>query len=79
MAGGLGKFAVESDVKIIRTLGDGSRQVLTYDLEPIRKGEAADPTVQTSDVIVVANSEVRERVRGLAEFLRDIAVFGALF
>jgi len=79
MAGGLGKFAVESDVKIIRTLGDGSRQVLTYDLEPIRKGEAADPAVQTSDVIVVANSEVRERVRGLAEFLRDIAVFGALF
>jgi polysaccharide export outer membrane protein len=79
MAGGLGKFAVESDVKIIRNLQDGSRQVLTYDLEPIRKGEAEDPPVLTSDVIVVANSEVRERVRGVAEFLRDIAVFGALF
>jgi len=79
MAGGLGKFAVESDVKIIRNQQDGSRQVLTYDLKPIRKGEAEDPLVLTSDVIVVANSEVREKVRGMAEFLRDIAVFGALF
>jgi polysaccharide export outer membrane protein len=79
LAGGLGKFAVESDIKVFRTLPDGSQQVLTYDLEPIRKGLAEDPPLKTSDVVVVANSEVRERVRGLAEFLRDIAVFGALF
>jgi polysaccharide export outer membrane protein len=79
LAGGLGKFAVESDIKVFRTLPDGSQQVLTYDLEPIRKGLAEDPTLKTSDVVVVANSETRERMRGLAEFLRDIAVFGALF
>ncbi len=79
MAGGLGRFAVESDIRIFRTLQDGSNQVLVYDLKPIRKGEAQDPPVLTSDVIVVAHSEVRERVRGMAEFLRDIAVFGALF
>jgi len=79
LAGGLGKFAVESDIKVFRTLPDGSREVLVFDLEPIRKGEAEDPTLMTSDVVVVAHSEVRERVRGMAEFLRDIAVFGALF
>jgi len=79
MAGGLGKFAVESDIRIFRTLQDGSNQVLVFDLKPIRKGEAQDPPVLTSDVIVVAHSEVRERVRGMAEFLRDIAVFGTLF
>jgi polysaccharide export outer membrane protein len=79
MAGGLGKFAIESDIRIFRSLQDGSRQVLVYDLKPIRKGEAEDPQVLTSDVIVVANSETRERMRGVAEFLRDIAVFGALF
>jgi acyl-CoA oxidase len=67
MAGGLGKFAVESDVKIIRNQQDGSRQVLTYDLKPIRKVEAEDPLVLTSDVIVVANSEVREKVRSKEE------------
>jgi polysaccharide export outer membrane protein len=79
MAGGLGQFAIESDIRIFRSLQDGSRQVLVYDLKPIRKGEAEDPQVLTSDVIVVANSETRERMRGVAEFLRDIAVFGALF
>lgn len=79
LAGGLGKFAVESDIKVFRTLPDGSQQVLTYDLEPIRKGLAEDPALMTSDVVVVANSEVRERVRGMAEFLRDISIFGALF
>jgi polysaccharide export outer membrane protein len=79
LAGGLGKFAVESDIKVFRTLPDGSREVLMFDLEPIRKGEAEDPPLMTSDVVVVAHSEVRERVRGMAEFLRDIAVFGALF
>lgn len=79
LAGGLGKFAVESDIKVFRTLPDGSREVLVFDLEPIRKGEAEDPPLMTSDVVVVAHSEVRERVRGMAEFLRDIAVFGALF
>jgi polysaccharide biosynthesis/export protein len=79
LAGGVGKFAIESDIKVFRTLPDGSRQVLTYDLEPIRKGLAEDPPLMTSDVIVVANSETREKMRSLAEFLRDIAVFGALF
>ena len=79
LAGGLGKFAIESDIKVFRTLPDGSQQMLTYDLEPIRKGEAEDPPLMTSDVVVVAHSEVREKVRGMAEFLRDIAVFGALF
>jgi polysaccharide export outer membrane protein len=79
LAGGLGKFAIESDIKVFRTLPDGSREVLVFDLEPIRKGEAEDPPLMTSDVVVVAHSEVREKVRGMAEFLRDIAVFGALF
>jgi polysaccharide export outer membrane protein len=79
MAGGLEKFADESDIRIFRSLADGSRQVLAYDLEPIRTGEAADPPVLTSDVIVVGKSEGRETMRGVAEFLRDISVFGALF
>jgi polysaccharide biosynthesis/export protein len=79
MAGGLEKFADESDIRIFRTLQDGTRQVLAFDLEPIRTGQSKDPLVLTSDVIVVAKSEVREKMRGLAEFLRDIAVFGALF
>jgi polysaccharide export outer membrane protein len=79
MAGGLGKFAIEDDVRIFRTLQDGSREVKIFDLEPIRKGEAPDPQVLTSDVIVVGKSVVRERVRDFAEFMADIAIIGTLF
>jgi polysaccharide export outer membrane protein len=78
MAGGLEKFADENDVKIMRER-NGTREVLNYDLEPIRKGEVEDPLVHTSDVVVVARSEGRYRWRNTAEFLRDISVFGMLF
>lgn len=78
MAGGLEKFADENDVKIMRER-NGTREVLTYDLEPIRKGEVEDPLVHTSDVVVVARSDGRYAWRNAAEFLRDISVFGMLF
>ena len=78
MAGGLEKFADENDVKIMRDR-NGTREVLNYDLEPIRKGEVEDPLLHTSDVVVVARSEGRYAWRNAAEFLRDISVFGMLF
>ena len=72
------KFADENDVKIMRER-NGTREVLNYDLEPIRKGEVEDPVVHTSDVVVVARSDGRYAWRNAAEFLRDISVFGMLF
>ena len=78
MAGGLEKFADENDVKIMRER-NGTREVLNYDLEPIRKGEIEDPLLHTSDVVVVARSDGRYAWRNAAEFLRDISVFGMLF
>jgi polysaccharide export outer membrane protein len=79
MAGGLEKFADENDIKIFRTGQNGTREVLNFDLEPIRKGEAEDPELRTSDVVVVARSDGRYAWRNAAEFLRDISVFGMLF
>jgi len=79
MAGGLEKFADENDIKIFREGQNGAREVLAYDLEPIRKGEVEDPLLHTSDVVVVARSEGRYAWRNTAEFLRDISVFGMLF
>ena len=78
MAGGLEKFADENDIKIFRER-NGTREVLNYDLEPIRKGEIEDPVLNTSDVVVVARSDGRYAWRNAAEFLRDISVFGMLF
>jgi polysaccharide export outer membrane protein len=79
MAGGLEKFADENDIKVFREGQNGVREVLNYDLEPIRKGEAEDPPLHTSDVVVVARSDGRYAWRNVAEFLRDISVFGMLF
>jgi polysaccharide export outer membrane protein len=79
MAGGLEKFADENDIKVFREGQNGVREVLNYDLEPIRKGEAEDPPLHTSDVVVVARSDGRYAWRNAAEFLRDISVFGMLF
>jgi len=79
MAGGLEKFADENDIKVFREGQNGTREVLNYDLEPIRKGEVEDPLLHTSDVVVVARSDGRYAWRNAAEFLRDISVFGMLF
>ena len=79
MAGGLEKFADENDINVFRQGQSGAREVLNFDLETIRKGEAEDPPLHTSDVVVVARSDGRYAWRNAAEFLRDISVFGMLF
>jgi polysaccharide export outer membrane protein len=79
MAGGLDKLANESDIKVFRDRHDGLREVLAYDLAPIRKGEMADPVLHTSDVIEVGKSAGRSVLKDITETLRDISVFGLLF
>lgn len=79
MAGGLDKLANESDIKVFRGRQDGAREVLSYDLVPIRKGEAEDPVLHTSDVVQVGKSGGRSAFKGFTEALRDISVFGLLF
>jgi polysaccharide export outer membrane protein len=79
MAGGLAKFGDENDIKVFRDKRDGSREVLDYDLETIRKGEMEDPVVHTSDLIVVGKSSGRAALKDVTETLRDISVFGLFF
>ena len=79
MAGGLAKFGDENDIKVFRDKRDGTREVLEYDLETIRKGGMADPVVQTSDVIVVGKSSGRAALKDVTETIRDISVFGLFF
>jgi polysaccharide export outer membrane protein len=79
MAGGLGRFSDQNDVKVFRDRRDGTREVLAYDLGPILEGKAPDPVVTTSDVIVVGKSEGRAAFKGFTEAVRDISVFGLFF
>jgi polysaccharide export outer membrane protein len=79
MAGGLDKLANEGDIKVIRDRRNGTRDVLNYDLAPIRDGELADPVVHTSDVIVVGKSKARAALKNVTETLRDVSIFGLFF
>jgi len=79
MAGGLDKLANENDIKVFRNKRDGSREVLTYDLVPIRNGEVEDPQLHTSDVIEVGKSGGRAAFKDITEAIRDISVFGLFF
>ena len=79
MAGGLDRLANENDIKVFRNKRDGSREVLTYDLVPIRNGEVEDPQLHTSDVIQVGKSGGRAAFKDITEAIRDISVFGLFF
>jgi polysaccharide export outer membrane protein len=79
MAGGLDKLADQTDIKLFRDRRDGTRETIPFDLEPIRKGEAPDPVLSTSDVIVVGKSAARSAFKDVTETLRDFSVFGLFF
>jgi len=79
MAGGLDKLADPNDIKLFRNRNDGTREAIPCDLELIRKGEAPDPVLATSDVIVVSKSDARSTLKGITETLRDISIFGLFF
>ena len=79
LAGGLDKLANEEDIKIFRDRKDGTREVLSYNLEPIRKGEAQDPALSTNDVVVVGKSAGRSTLKDITDTLRDISIFGLFF
>lgn len=59
IAGGQGNLSDLSNVVVYRTDSSGLRNSQVYDLEKIRRGEAADPTIINDDVIVVNRSPAR--------------------
>jgi polysaccharide export outer membrane protein len=79
MAGGLDKLANPNDIKLFRNRKDGTQETIDFDLEPIRKGEAPDPVLSTSDVVVVGKSGARSAIKDVTETLRDISIFGLFF
>ena len=59
IAGGQGSLSDLSNVVVYRADASGLRNSQVYDLEKIRRGEAADPTIVNDDVIVVNRSPAR--------------------
>lgn len=67
MGGGLADYADSEEVLVFRNVGE-DRYIGVYNLEGIRRGNYADPTVYPSDIVMVGQNESRarlERVLGI--------------
>jgi polysaccharide biosynthesis/export protein len=70
VAGGQGSLSDVSEVMLFRVDGTNKRSTLTFDVEKIRAGQAADPLVQNDDLIVVRRSKARTALKD--SLFRDI-------
>jgi len=64
-AGGVTGYADSGDIKLIRYLGNGKREVTQVNLGRIQKGKDDDPVVQDRDAIVVGASLAKRILYGL--------------
>jgi len=74
MAEGPTGVADLTKVAVFRTIA-GQRSVALFDLQAIRQGRAADPTVLGDDVIVVDTSRMSAAMRGVVGSLPALAIF----
>jgi polysaccharide export outer membrane protein len=74
MAEGPTGVADLTKVAVFRTIA-GQRSVALFDLQAIRQGRAADPTVLGDDVIVVDTSRMSAAMRGIVSSLPALAIF----
>lgn len=74
MAEGPTGIADLTKVAVFRTI-NGQRSVALFDLQAIRQGRAADPTVLGDDVIVVDTSRMSAAMRGIIQSVPALAIF----
>jgi polysaccharide export outer membrane protein len=59
MAGGVASYADEGDVKLVRYLGSGRKEVVDVDLDNIREGGGEDPVLKEKDAVIVGASGIK--------------------
>ena len=64
-AGGLQSFADPKNVKLVRYVGKGKREVAKLSIDDMRRGEAAELKIQDRDVIFVESSPASAFFQGL--------------
>lgn len=67
-AKGLGEFAKQDDVVVLRTV-DGQRYAGIYNLAAIRRGNYPDPEIYANDLVIVGDSAALRRMRDLFTIL----------
>ncbi|MGV3572035.1 MAG: polysaccharide biosynthesis/export family protein [Ramlibacter sp.] len=80
MAGGLGRIAKATEVKVFRQGQNGVRQVATFDVERIRAGEADDPQLRGDDLVVILRDPTRQLLTDsvFRDVINSINPFSAL-
>lgn len=65
VAGGVAPYGDASNVKLIRYVGDGKREITQLDMNKISSGEADDPIVKDRDALIVGFSTSKRILYGL--------------
>ncbi len=78
LAAGVSEIADINQVSIFRTLADGNKEQLVFDLEAVRSGKVDDPLIQGNDVVVVGSSTTRSMVKSVTGTLRGFIGFGTV-
>jgi polysaccharide export outer membrane protein len=65
VAGGVAPYGDASNIKLIRFLGNGNREISAIDLNKIQNGEVVDPLVKDRDALIVGFSTSKRILYGL--------------
>lgn len=74
LSGGASDDANLRRVAVFRTVG-GQRQAAAFDLQRIRRGQAADPPVYAGDIVVVDGSGVKETQKRILSNIPILSIF----
>jgi polysaccharide export outer membrane protein len=78
VAGGATDLANPRRIIVFRTI-DGQKRAAGFDLRKIRSGEAEDPAILSSDIVVVDGSEARTKYRDFIQSVPLVGLFVAAF
>jgi polysaccharide export outer membrane protein len=76
MAGGVSSVADKGDIKLIRSLASGGKEVVALNMNRIRNGEEEDPILNEKDAIVVGASSIKSLIYGIKINLFGFGGFG---
>lgn len=77
MAEGLDNAVAETNVVVFRNV-KGKRAAAKFDIEDIRRGRAEDPQIESGDVVIVANSAMKETFNSVLKVLPLAGLFALL-
>lgn len=78
LAGGVKELGQASTIKVFHLDKSGAREMQVFDLDAIRSGAIADPTVRNNDIVVVEKSQGRAILKAVTDTLRGFFTLGTL-